>query len=86
MLVILQTQIIAQEYLKNHYFYFSLVFLQSGLHEICCFLECHQTCQFRIYFLPVLDAVYRAAFAQNRIKPHAKQHRNILSFTLVCTL
>ena len=44
-------------------------FLQSGLQEICCFLECHPTCQFRILFLLVLDAVYCASCAQNRQTP-----------------
>jgi len=29
----------------------NLIFLQSSLQEICCFLECHPTCQFRILFL-----------------------------------
>ena len=74
-LIVLQTQITAQEYLQNHYIYialFNVVFSQYGLQEICCFLECHPTCQFRILFIPVLDVVRCAAFAQNRGKPGHK--------------
>jgi len=36
---------------------FNVVLLLSGPQEICCFLECHPTCQFRILFLSVLEAV-----------------------------
>jgi len=73
--VILQTPIIAQEYLQNHYIYIAsanLVFLQSGLQEICCFLEWHPTWQFRNLFLPVLDAIYCTPCAQTQGKPLCK--------------
>jgi len=48
------------------------VFLQSGLQEICCFVECHKTCHLRILFLSVLDAVPCALCAQNPGKPLCK--------------
>ena len=52
--------------------FLNVEFLQPGLQEICCFLECHPTCQFRMLFLPVLDAVYCAACTQNWGKPLSK--------------
>jgi len=60
----------------------NLVFLQSGLQEICCFLECHPTCQFRISFLPVLYVIYCALYAQNRGKPLCK---TTLQYTVIHT-
>jgi hypothetical protein len=78
------TLIIAQEYLKFITFklpLLNLVFLQSCLQEICCFLECHQACQYRMLFQQILDAVYCAVCGENRSKPLCK----ILSFTLICT-
>jgi hypothetical protein len=78
------TLIIAQRYFKIITFtlpLLHLVFLQSCLQEICCFLECHQACQFRMLFQQVLDAVYCAVCVENRSKPLCK----ILSFTLICT-
>ena len=53
-------------------------FLQSGLQEICCFIECHPTCQFRILFLPV-------RMHKTKANPNAKQHPSIQLFTL-CTV
>jgi len=50
----------------------NLVFLQSGLQEICSFLECHPTCQFRISFLPVLYVIYCALCTHNWVKPLRK--------------
>jgi hypothetical protein len=47
----------------------NLVFLQSGIHEKCCFIECHPTWQLRILFLSVLDALYCALYVQNQDKP-----------------
>ena len=61
----------------------NVVCLQIGLQEICCCLECHPTCQFRIFILPVLDVIYCVTCAQIRVNPYAEQHRSILSFTLV---
>ena len=55
-LIILRTQIIARNIYKIITFMVSLfneVFLQSRLQEICCFLECQPTCQFRILFVTV---------------------------------
>ena len=71
MLLIIQTQIIAQEYWKIIAFtlpLLNLVFLQCGLQEILSFLECHPTCQFRMLFLQVLDVVYYAVRVENRDK------------------
>ena len=73
--IILQTQIIADEYLqiiKINLPLFNVEFLQSGLHEICCFLECHPACQFGVLFPPLLDVVYCSPCAQNTGKPLCK--------------
>ena len=60
----------------------NLVFLQSDLQEICCFLECHPTRQFRISFLPVLDVIYCALCTQNEGKPLCK---TTLQYTVIHT-
>jgi hypothetical protein len=67
-LIALQIQITAQKYYKIIIFTFPLlnvVLLQYCLQAICCFLESHATCQFRILLLPVLDVVCCAVGAQN---------------------
>ena len=51
----------------------NVVFLQTGLEEICCFIECHPTCQFRILFLPVLTSFIAVCVHKNEANPNAKQ-------------
>jgi len=46
----------------------NVVFLQSGLQVLCCFLECHPRCQCWIQFLPFRDAPYCDVCLKNREK------------------
>jgi hypothetical protein len=50
----------------------NVIFSQSGLQEVICFLECHPTCPFRILFLPVLDVVRCAGCAKTQGNPLRK--------------
>ena len=88
-LIILQTQIKYSNIYNIITFtlpLLSLVFLQSCNQEICFFLECHPTYQFRILFQPVPEVSFIVLRAyKTEATPYAKQHRSILSFTPVCT-
>jgi len=63
----------------------NVLFLQSGLQEKCCFVECHPICQLRILFLPVIMSFIVLRALQTQANTYAKQHPSIQFFTL-CTV